>query len=96
MGWVLLRKSVVADHVHNLPRPRIVQTLLWRGTKDECVDLIEEIATLPEHQSTDEIEVTLEVMKDRGQISYTSQTITKGNGQRNTHRVAGDASGADH
>jgi hypothetical protein len=96
MAWVLLRKSVVADHIHNLPRPRIVQTVLRRGTRDECIDLLEEIATLSEHQGTDEIEITLEVAKDRKQRDYTSQIITKNNGQRNTSHLSGDASESDH
>jgi hypothetical protein len=96
MAWVLLRKSVVADHIHNLPRPRIVQTVLRRGTRDECIDLLEEIATHPEHQGNDDIEVTLEVAKDRGQVDYNSKTIRKGNGQRNTSHLSGDASESDY
>lgn len=83
MGWVLLRKSVVADHARHLPRPKIVQTVLRRGTRDECMDLLEDICTLPEHQSSDVIEVTLEVMVDRKQKDFTSKEIHRGNGQRN-------------
>lgn len=86
MAWVLLRKSVLADHARHLPRPKIVQTVLRRGTKEACRELLEEICMLPEHQSSDLVEVTLEVMIDRKQKDFTSQQIHKGNGQRNPHR----------
>lgn len=92
---VLLRKSTVIGNV-KLPRPKIVQTVIMRGSITECRAKMEEIRHLPENQSNDVIEVVIEVMKDRGQKSHNSQQIHKGNGQRNTHRVAGDASGADH
>lgn len=95
MGWVLLRKSTVEDHVRNLPRPRIVQTVLRRGTRKECSELLEQIVHLPEHQSSDQIRVVLEIIIDRKQKDYTSREIHK-NEKRHTHHLTRDASESDH
>jgi hypothetical protein len=92
---VLLRKSVVIGDVR-LPRPKIVQTVIMRGSTADCRAKLEELCCLPENQSTADIEVVLELQKDRKQINYTSKTITKGNGQRNPDSVAGDASESDY
>jgi hypothetical protein len=84
--YVAIRKTCVADHVRHLPRPKIVQEVLHRGTLAECQQLIEELALLKRNQSTDEIEVLLTVQEDRNQKSYNSKEIRKDNGKRNTYR----------
>lgn len=95
MAWVLLRKSTVTGSV-KLPRPKIVQTVIMRGSTAECRAKMEEIRHLPENQSTDVIDVVLEVAQDRGQKSHNSRELRKHNGKRNTRRVVGDAGGTDH
>lgn len=92
---VLLRKSVVIGDVR-LPRPKIVQTVIMRGSTADCRAKMEELRFLPENQSSDLIEVTLEIMKDRKQKSFDSKTITKDNGKRNTRHFAGDAGESDY
>lgn len=92
---VLLRKSTVIGNV-KLPRPKIVQTVIMRGSTADCRAKMEEIRHLPENQSTDVIEVVIEVMHDRKQKSYNSHEIRKHNGKRNPRSIAGDAGESDH
>jgi hypothetical protein len=84
--YVAIRRTTVADHVRHLPRPKIVQEVLHRGTRAECQQLIDELAVLPQHQSTEDIEVLLTVQEDRKQKSYNSKEIRRDNGKRNTYR----------
>lgn len=86
MSWVLIRTSTVSDEVKHLPRPKIVQTVIQIGTREECIDKLEEICQQPENIGTDDIEVTLRVTKYTGQKSYNSQEIRKDNGKRYTDR----------
>ena len=80
--FVAIRRTTVADHVRHLPRPKIVQEVLHRGTRAECQQLIDELAPLERNQSTDDIEVLLTVQEDRKQKSYNSKEIRKDNGKR--------------
>jgi hypothetical protein len=84
--YVAIRRTTVADHVRHLPRPKIVQEVLHRGTRAECQQLIDELAVLEQHQSTEDIEVLLTVQEDRKQKSYNSKEIRRDNGKRNTYR----------
>ena len=84
--YVAIRRTIAADHMRHLPRPKIVQEVLHRGTRVECQRLIDELAVLPQHQSTEDIEVVLTVQEDRKQKSYNSKEIRKDNGKRNTYR----------
>lgn len=86
MSWVLIRTSTVVDDAPPMPRPKIVQTVLNIGTREECIGQLEDICMLPENVSTDYIEVTLRVTKYTGQKSYNSQEIRKDNGKRYTDR----------
>jgi hypothetical protein len=84
--YVAIRRTTVADHVRHLPRPKIVQEVLHRGTRAECQQLIDELAVLEQNQSTEDIEVLLTVQEDRKQKSYNSKEIRRDNGKRNTYR----------
>lgn len=80
--YVAIRRTTVADHVRHLPRPKIVQEVLRRGTLAECQQLIDELAPLERNQSTEDIEVLLTVQEDRKQKSYNSKEIRRDNGKR--------------
>lgn len=84
--YVAIRRTTVADHVRHLPRPKIVQEVLHRGTRAECQQLIDGLAVLEQNQSTEDIEVLLTVQEDRKQKSYNSKEIRRDNGKRNTYR----------
>ncbi len=84
--YVAIRRTTVADHVRHLPRPKIVQEVLHRGTRAECQRLIDELAVLEQNRSTEDIEVLLTVQEDRKQKSYNSKEIRRDNGKRNTYR----------
>ncbi len=86
MSWALIRTSTVVDDAPPMPRPKIVQTVLNIGSREECLDQLEDICTLPENLGTEHIEVTLRVTKYTGQKSYNSQEIRKDNGKRNLNR----------
>ena len=80
--FVALRRSITREGHEHLPRPKIVQEVLHIGTKQECQDLIDELATQPMHFSTEEVFVDFLVAKHQGQKSHNSREIHKGNGSR--------------
>lgn len=80
--FVALRRSIVRDGHEHLPRPKIVQEVLHIGTKQECQDLIDELAAQPMHFSTEEVFVDFLVAKYEGQKSYNSKQTYKHNGSR--------------
>ena len=94
--YVALKRTKVIDDTVVLPRPKLTQEVLFIGTKEECMNKIEELALLTQNQSTDIIEVELVVIKYDGQKTQTSQSYRKGNGSRHLNRIAGNASGTNH
>ena len=82
--YVALKKTNVIDDTVKLPRPKLTQEVLLKGSKEECMALIEELSARPENQSTDIIEVAISCIRFVGQKTYTSETITKNNGSRDT------------
>lgn len=89
--FVALRRTTVADHIRHLPRPKIVQEVLFVGDKDACFEVIEKESLKPANRSTDEIEVDLIVTRFDGHKSYNSKEIRKDNGKRNLDNKSGDA-----
>ena len=94
--YVALKRTKVIDDTVVLPRPKLTQEVLLKGSKEECLNKIEELSMKPENQSTDLIEVELVALRYTGQKTQTSQSYRKGNGSRNLNRVAGDASSTNH
>ena len=94
--YVALRRTKVINDEVKLPRPKITQEVIIKGSKEECMNKIEELSLLPQNQSTDIIEVELVAVKYDGQKTQTSQSYRKGNGSRNLNRIAGNASGTNH
>jgi pyrimidine operon attenuation protein/uracil phosphoribosyltransferase len=80
--YVALRRSITRDGYEHLPRPKIVQEVLLIGSKENCQSLIDELATQPMHQSTDEVLVDLLVTVYNDHKSHNSQEIRKDNGKR--------------
>lgn len=80
--FVALRRSIVREGHEHLPRPKIVQEVLHIGTKQECQDLIDELAAQPMHFSTEEVFVDFLVAKYKGHKSHNSKEIRKHNGSR--------------
>ena len=78
--FVALRRSIVRDGYEHLPRPKIAQDVLHIGTKQECQDLIDHLASEPIHMSTEEVFVDFLVTRYEGQKSNTS--TRPGNGSR--------------
>lgn len=81
---VLLRRTKVADHVTNLPRPKLTQEVIVVGTSEECHNKLDQIWFDKRNQSTEEIEVTLDVVRYTGQKNTTS--ARKGNGKRRRNK----------
>ena len=90
--YVALKRTKVINDEVKLPRPKLTQEVIITGSKEECMNKIEELSLLPQNQSTDLIEVELIAVKYDGQKSQTSQSYRKGNGSRNLNRIAGNAS----
>lgn len=63
-----------------LPRPKLTQQVIVIGPHDVCMRAIEELAVLPQNQSTEQIEVELKVVKYHDQKTVTS--ARPGNGTR--------------
>lgn len=78
--YVALRRSITREGHEHLPRPKIVQEVLLIGSKQNCQDLIDELATQPMHFSTEEVFVDFLVTKYNGQKTVTS--AREGNGSR--------------
>ena len=93
---VLLRRTEVIDDSLRLPRPKITQEVIVCGSEAGCRAILDDMALLPENQSSDQIEVTLYITKWQGQKTHNSQTFTKNNGKRNIDSVARNASKSDH
>lgn len=82
--YVALKKTVVTDETVKLPRPKITQEVLLKGSKEECMAVIEELSARPENQSTEIITVDLTCVRFVGQKTHTSENIRKHNGSRDT------------
>lgn len=80
--FVALRRSITREGHEHLPRPKIVQEVLLIGSKQNCQDLIDHLATEPMHMSTDEVFVDFMVARYNGQKSHNSKEIHKHNGSR--------------
>jgi len=78
--YVALRRSITREGHEHLPRPKIVQEVLLIGSKQNCQDLIDHLATEPMHMSTEEVFVDFLVTKYNGQKTVTS--AREGNGSR--------------
>jgi hypothetical protein len=81
--FVAIRRTTVADHIRHLPRPKIVQEVLFVGDKDTCFEVIEKESLKPANQSTDQITVDLVVTRFDGHKSHNSKEIRKNAGIRN-------------
>jgi hypothetical protein len=79
LDYIVFRKTTVIADV-KLPRPKICNDVVFRGTKEEAYKHLEEIEKLPQNQSSDVIQVDLKVVKYDGQKSNTS--ARPGNGKR--------------
>ena len=79
MRCVLLRKTRVRDGVKNLPRPKLTQEVLGIGDKEEMLDALDLIYDEERNASTEEIEVTLDVVKYTGQKDTNSYRPDNGN-----------------
>jgi len=93
---VLLRRTEVIDDSVQLPRPKVTQEVVVVGSESGCRAILDDMALLPENQSSEQIEVTLYITKWQGQQTHNSQTFTKNNGKRNIDSVVGNASKPDH
>lgn len=93
---VLIRRTEVVDDSLKLPRPKLTQDVLMVGSEVCCREMLDDIALLPQNQSTEGIEVTLYITKWQQQQTHNSQTFTKNNGQRNISNLAGNASKSNH
>lgn len=80
--FVALRRSITREGHEHLPRPKIVQEVLLIGSKQNCQDLIDHLATQPMHFSTEEVFVDFLVTKYDGHRSHNSKEIRKNNGKR--------------
>ena len=80
--YVALRRSITREGHEHLPRPKIVQEVLLIGSKQNCQDLIDHLATEPMHFSTEEVFVDFLVTKYDGHRSHNSKEIRKNNGKR--------------
>jgi hypothetical protein len=79
LDYIVFRKTTVIADV-KLPRPKICNDVVFRGTKEEAYKHLEEIEKLPQNQSSDTIRVDLKVVKYDGQKTGTS--ARPGNGKR--------------
>jgi hypothetical protein len=84
--WVALKKTTLLDDSIKLPRPKMTQEVLLIGGREECFEVINQMAEKPENWSTDIIDVDLCVVRYTGQISYNSKSIHKDNGKRDIGR----------
>lgn len=75
-----MRMSRVINDSLKLPRPKVVYKVMHIGHEIECEIMRDELALLPENQSTEDIEVVLWSTKFVGQKDSTS--YRPGNGSR--------------
>lgn len=78
-GWIITRKTTVIGDI-NLPRPKIVQDVVFRGEREAAERHLQAIVNLPQNQSTDIISCEIKLQKDEGQKTGTS--ARPGNGKR--------------
>ena len=81
--YCVLRKTRVIDDNIALPRPKMTQDVVMKGSKQQCQEKAEELSVLSENQSNDIIEVEITCVRWVGQKTYNSKTIHKDNGKRN-------------
>ena len=79
LEYVVIRKTTVIGDI-KLPRPKIVQDVVFRGAKEEAEQHLERLALLPQNQSTDIINCEIKIHKYDGQKTGTS--ARPGNGKR--------------
>jgi hypothetical protein len=80
--YCVLKRTKVIDDDIILPRPKLTQELVVKGSKEQCQEKAEELSALLENQSTDIIEVEIICVRWVGQKTQTSARA--GNGSRNT------------
>ena len=80
--FVALRRSITREGHEHLPRPKIVQEVLLIGSKENCQDLIDHLATQPMHFSTEEVFVDFLVTKYKDHKSHNSKELRRDNGKR--------------
>ena len=78
-SWVIIRKTTVIGDI-KLPRPKIVQDVVFRGERDAAEQHLQSIVNLPQNQSTDIINCEIKMQKYDGQKTGTS--ARPGNGSR--------------
>jgi hypothetical protein len=79
--YCVLKRTKVTDDEIILPRPKLTQELVMKGSKEQCLEKVEQLSALPENQSTDIIDVEIICVRWVGQKTQTSARI--GNGSRN-------------
>ena len=79
LEYVVIRKTTVIGDI-KLPRPKIVQDVVFRGAKEEAEQHLERLSLLPQNQSTDIISCEIKMQKYDGQKTGTS--ARPGNGSR--------------
>ena len=64
-NWTLVRVSTVLKKL-KLPRPKVVRTVVFTGTKDDCADALEKIKKnlKPMDTSSEDIHVTFTIVKN--------------------------------
>jgi len=81
--YCVLKKTKLIDDSVILPRPKLTQELVMRGSKEDCKAKVEELSLKPENQSTDMIEVAIVCVEFTGQKTHNSKEIHRDNGKRN-------------
>jgi hypothetical protein len=79
INWTVVRVSTLVKKL-KLPRPKIVRTVLFSGTKEGCEDFLKELKKdlKPVDKSTDDIKVDLLITKN----GRNTTSARPGNGQR--------------
>jgi hypothetical protein len=78
--FVVVRLTEVLDGFEHLPRPRTTQTILCRGSRAECEDVLEMASRDPKNLSCEGVDVRITIRPDNGQKNTTS--LRPGNGNR--------------
>lgn len=77
--WTLMRISTVVKKL-KLPRPRVVQTVVHKGTKEECEMALEKTKLFlkPMDTSTEDIKVEFKITRN----GESKTSLRPGNGKR--------------
>lgn len=76
------------EGINLLPRPKVTRTVMFKGTKNECLEYVNLNCEKPENQNYQNIKVDLVIRKYASQKTTTSQR--KGNGSRAPKESAKD------